>query len=444
MGVATVVGLGWAVWPILFPSNPPAAPAIQSAVPAQAPAVAEAPKPAPAPAAETATPAPAAAPAPSQTVAEAPKAEPAPAAETAAPAPAAAAAPAATVAEAPKPAPTVPATLSVADDNGVADVSGSVHDDQIRGSVLDALKAVFGAENVKGDITVEATRADAPWASKLAAALQALKAPGVKAAFDGGAIKLGGAIPGADRERIAASLGSIFGNGVTVSALPPSMSDWANTAYARAAAALGALKTGASAADVGGVLNLSTYNFDVDSAEIPTLTRAFLETAAASLKALPPGFEIEIAGYANDTGDAEANLAVSQHRADAVRDALVKAGVPSDLLVAKGYGGANPIADNDTQEGRARNRRIEFHVLKTPVAAPIAAAAEPAPVSAPAPAPATATEAAAPAPAPMVVEAPKPAPTVPSTLSVTDDNGAANVSGAVPDDKNSRLRFSTD
>ena len=297
------------------------------------------------------------------------------------------------------------------------------------------MKAVFGADNVKGDITVDAGRADAPWLANLRAALDAFKIPGLKATFDGAAIKLGGAIPDAERERIAASLGSIFGSGVTVSALPPSMGDWANTAYARAAAALGALKTGASPADVVAALNLSIVHFDTDSAEVPTVTRAFLETAAASLKALPAGSEIEIAGYANDTGDAETNLAVSQRRADAVRDALIKAGVPADRLIAKGYGGANPIADNDTEEGRARNRRIEFHVLKT--AAPIAAAAEPAP--APAPAPAATTEAAAPAPAPAttVAEAPKsvPAPTAPSTLSVTDDNGVADVSGAVPDDK---------
>ena len=316
-----MVGLGWAVWPILFP---PQAATIQSAASAPAPAaaVAEAPKPAPAPAAETAAPAPAAVPAPAvppPAVAEAPK---------------------------PAPAPTVPSTLSLADDNGVANVSGAVHDDKTRGSILDALKAAFGADNVKGDVAVDATRADVPWLPKLAAALQTLRIPGLKATFDGAAIKFGGAIPGADREKIAASLGSIFGSGVTVSSLAPSPDDWAATAYARAATALGALKAGASAADVVAALNLSTVHFDTDSVEIPTQTMSFLETAAARLKALPAGSEIEIAGYADDTGDAEANLALSQRRAVAVRDALVKAGVSADLLVAKGYGGADPIADN--------------------------------------------------------------------------------------------------
>jgi OOP family OmpA-OmpF porin len=53
------------------------------------------------------------------------------------------------------------------------------------------------------------------------------------------------------------------------------------------------------------------------------------------------------------------NVALSQRRADAVWDAL------TDMLVAKGYGSADPIASNDTPEGRKRNQRIEYHI-KTP------------------------------------------------------------------------------
>ncbi len=434
VGAATLVGLGWAVWPILFPpqaatvesaaSAPAAAPApvvAEAPKPAPAPApattVAEAPKAAPAPATETTAPAPVAAPAPATTVAEAPKPAPAPAA----PAPSAAPAPATTVAEAPKPAPapTVPSTLSVVDDNGVANVSGAVHDDKTRGSILDALKAAFGADQVKGDIAVDASRADAPWLDNLRAALQAFKVPGLKATFDGAAIKLGGAIPDADREKIAASLGSIFGSGVTVRSLAPSLADWSNTAYGKAAAALDALKTGRSAADVVAALDRSIVTFDTDSADVPALTISFLDTAAASLKALPAGAEIEIAGYADDTGDAEANLALSQRRADAVRDVLVKAGVPADLLVAKGYGGANPIVDNGAEESRVRNRGVAFRVLKTPVAAPVAAAAAPnpapAPAAVPAPAPTASAEAAAPASAAAPAPVSAPAPAAPPT-----------------------------
>ena len=55
---------------------------------------------------------------------------------------------------------------------------------------------------------------------------------------------------------------------------------------------------------------------------------------------------------------------MSQRRAEAVRQALIHAGANPSMLVAKGYGSADPIAGNDTPEGRAKNRRIEFHVVK--------------------------------------------------------------------------------
>ena len=74
---------------------------------------------------------------------------------------------------------------------------------------------------------------------------------------------------------------------------------------------------------------------------------------------------VEIAGYTDNTGDPAANVQLSQQRAEAVRAALVQAGVDPSILVAKGYGSANPVAGNDTLEGRFRNRRIEYRVVKS-------------------------------------------------------------------------------
>jgi outer membrane protein OmpA-like peptidoglycan-associated protein len=92
----------------------------------------------------------------------------------------------------------------------------------------------------------------------------------------------------------------------------------------------------------------------------------FLKTAAADLKQLKTGHVLEIAGYTDNTGDAALNLALSQKRAEAVREAFIKYGAAPDMLVAKGYGEADPIASNSTAEGRLKNRRIEYHVLKAP------------------------------------------------------------------------------
>jgi outer membrane protein OmpA-like peptidoglycan-associated protein len=72
---------------------------------------------------------------------------------------------------------------------------------------------------------------------------------------------------------------------------------------------------------------------------------------------------IEIAGHTDNTGDAAANMTLSQQRADAVRNALIQDGVAPALLTAKGYGDTRPIASNDTPDGRLQNRRTEFSVV---------------------------------------------------------------------------------
>jgi OmpA-OmpF porin, OOP family len=75
---------------------------------------------------------------------------------------------------------------------------------------------------------------------------------------------------------------------------------------------------------------------------------------------------LEIAGYPDNTGDLALNVALSQKRAEAVRDALIKDGADPAMLIAKGYGSADPIASHNTPKGRLRNRRIEYRVVKTP------------------------------------------------------------------------------
>lgn len=94
----------------------------------------------------------------------------------------------------------------------------------------------------------------------------------------------------------------------------------------------------------------------IDKASAPVLTNA----AAAIVKA--PTAVIEIAGFTDNTGKDASNKALSQRRAAAVKAYLVKLKVPAKQLVAKGYGPAQPVADNATEEGRALNRRIEFRV----------------------------------------------------------------------------------
>jgi outer membrane protein OmpA-like peptidoglycan-associated protein len=138
------------------------------------------------------------------------------------------------------------------------------------------------------------------------------------------------------------------------------------TANDRATTELASLQSGFGVNDLLFALNDSVVTFASDSAEVPESMAPFLKTAAADLKQLKAGHVLEIAGYTDNTGDAALNLALSQKRAEAVREALIKYGADPDMLVAKGYGAADPIASNDSADGRERNRRIEYHVVKTP------------------------------------------------------------------------------
>jgi outer membrane protein OmpA-like peptidoglycan-associated protein/uncharacterized protein YidB (DUF937 family) len=138
--------------------------------------------------------------------------------------------------------------------------------------------------------------------------------------------------------------------------------DHVRRASEQAMAALNSLRPGYSPHDLTGALNLEIINFATGSAQIPDYSVPFLNKAAEVIKLAPGTMVIEIQGHTDNTGDPAANLALSQQRADAVRTYLVQQGVAAASLTAKGYGDTKPLASNDTDEGRFRNRRIEFVV----------------------------------------------------------------------------------
>jgi OmpA-OmpF porin, OOP family len=261
--------------------------------------------------------------------------------------------------------PALPPRLMLTNDDGVVHYSGSVHDDETRTSIINSLKAVFGADKIQGDIGVDLNRGAAPWLVNFRTALENLKVPGVQASFDGNSVNLGGIVSDADRDRISNSLKSALGSGLVFGTLADKVTDIVSSANTKVVAALTSLKTVSEAKDLVGILNQSIINFPSGGSELPTAATELLQHVAAQIKQLAPSTVLEIAGYTDNSGDAAANVALSQQRADAVRNALIHAGVDPSMLVAKGYGSANPIASNDLLEGRFRNRRIEYHVLKT-------------------------------------------------------------------------------
>ena len=73
-----------------------------------------------------------------------------------------------------------------------------------------------------------------------------------------------------------------------------------------------------------------------------------------------PKVKVNIYGYSDNIGVADANLALSQKRADRVKEFLVQQGIPPKQIIAKGRGESNFIATNNTKAGREQNRRIEI------------------------------------------------------------------------------------
>jgi outer membrane protein OmpA-like peptidoglycan-associated protein/ferritin-like metal-binding protein YciE len=131
----------------------------------------------------------------------------------------------------------------------------------------------------------------------------------------------------------------------------------------KATSAVLALKPGFGASELVSALNLEIINFAKGSAEIPAQSYDFLNQAAIAIKAAPSGTVIEIDGHTDNTGDAESNLQLSQQRALAVQNYLVMKGVDESALTVKGSGEKDPVASNETEEGKFRNRRIQFTVV---------------------------------------------------------------------------------
>lgn len=107
---------------------------------------------------------------------------------------------------------------------------------------------------------------------------------------------------------------------------------------------------------------LTGVTFALNSDELAVSSHETLDAVAKTLGRYPE-MRVEIAGYTDDQGSQKYNQKLSQRRAESVRRYLIERGIAAGRLTAKGYGKADPIADNATAEGRAQNRRVEMHKI---------------------------------------------------------------------------------
>ena len=262
-------------------------------------------------------------------------------------------------------------------DGGKIYYNGTVSDEAAKISLVSAIKAALG--NVaNGEIIVDGKAKGANWLAMLAQFLPELKAlSGAKLIFDGDDITLDGSLPQGDIDGLMAKLKSIFGDKFNIKSTAQALAAVAPAAApaapmddvaknAAAAAKMDELKAAGniSGADLVKALNLAVINFASGSAKISPNSMDILKKAADTLKAAADGIKVEIGGHTDNAGNPGSNMKLSEARANAVMETLVKLGVTAAMLTARGYGDTKPVESNDTPEGKAKNRRMEFSVVQ--------------------------------------------------------------------------------
>jgi OmpA-OmpF porin, OOP family len=115
--------------------------------------------------------------------------------------------------------------------------------------------------------------------------------------------------------------------------------------------------------EVGRSVRLNNIFFETGKAELRPESAPELDRVVVTMNENPK-LAIEVDGHTDNVGSNALNVKLSQDRADAVREYLIGKGIEPDRVGGKGFGETKPVATNDTDEGRARNRRVEFVILK--------------------------------------------------------------------------------
>lgn len=246
-------------------------------------------------------------------------------------------------------------TAKLAPETHRLEMRGRLTDERLRKAVDSFARAEFGSSN-----TYLATRMDPElpngWPLRVLAGLQAL------GELDNGTllvradtVELKG-VTGSQsaKVRISQILSEKLGQGQTFRV---------DVKYDKALDPLAGVPTPEECAqDVDDVVARQKITFTPGSAEIASAASSVMKALADVLKSCP-GVKLEVAGYTDAQGSEEGNRALSQARAETVVLALQGRQIDVSGMVAKGYGEADPLADNGTEAGREANRRIEFRLI---------------------------------------------------------------------------------
>lgn len=264
---------------------------------------------------------------------------------------------------------TTPRFIATLAEDGSVQLRGAVADERARGAAMSYARALFGATAVSDALRL---RDDLPegWPARVFAALETLSE-----------LQIGQVAAGPDEFSISGKTGREDAQADVARILSDKLGTGADfkidIAYVEALDPTADLPTPEECVDqINAVLNVQKITFAPSSADIDEVARASLDNIAEIMKQCED-VPMEVGGHTDSQGREIMNKELSQARADAVVNALLARRVLTSNLTAVGYGEEKPIADNDSEEGREANRRIEFRLVLPEEAAE----AEPAPAT---------------------------------------------------------------
>lgn len=236
-------------------------------------------------------------------------------------------------------------TAGAANHRGPVVVSGVVPDEATRQGILAQVREVYGRDRVVDKLGVAATSAPPNWAEhvkKLVTTdLKSVQRGHLK--ISGNTVELVGETDSvATKEKIAANMTASLNPTYTIN----------NRLVAGEA----------PQARIDNILVGKIVEFESGSAVLTPLGRQVLDELIPVLQTLD-GEKIQVTGHTDASGARPLNVALSRERALAVKNYLVANRLPAANILTAGVGPDQPLADNETSEGRAKNRRIEFRVM---------------------------------------------------------------------------------
>ena len=247
-----------------------------------------------------------------------------------------------------------PATLRIQSRNNVITLTGQVSSNEEADTIRNGLNKLFGPDNYEDDLTINASVGSAKWidsAIDVVTEMRDINDFGLS--INRGQMLLSGKVP--DREfglNTAIAATEITGNSLDIlnnfSVRDTTIDSSEDLLAQSLMQELDALPT-------------ANIVFNKGSTTLTDKAQEVLDDAAAAIL----GYEnvvVEISGHTDSSDDAVRNLRLSKERAAVVLDYLVDRNVPANRLRAIGYGETAPISDNETAQGRAANRRIEFNL----------------------------------------------------------------------------------